>query len=173
MSRSQTHVASRGSSHKRNQCQRAHSTLRLRSLSTVIASPLKIGFQPTFDSAVLFSLPLRDFGFSSPVIVIVKRYFNICAKLSLTLQFFLFFLFFCFVFFFFFFSISFFFSFYSCPCLFVRFPLLYQGFKGSAERQILAFVGGSLPFFFKNQGLEGQGYDDPSLSWGWSFGHPR
>ena len=35
-------MASRGSSHKRNQCQRAHSTLRLRSLSTVIASSLKI-----------------------------------------------------------------------------------------------------------------------------------
>ena len=49
----------------------------LRSLSTVIASPLKIGFQPTFDSAVLISLPLRDFGFSSPVIVIVKSYFDI------------------------------------------------------------------------------------------------
>ena len=59
------------------QCQRALHSFRLRSLSTVIASPLKIGFQPTFDSAVLISLPLRDFGFSSPVIVIVKNYFGI------------------------------------------------------------------------------------------------
>ena len=37
----------------------------------------KSRFQPTFDSAVLLSLPLRDFGFSSPVIVIVKIHFII------------------------------------------------------------------------------------------------
>ena len=53
----------------------AHSELR--SLSTVIASSLKIRFQPTFDLAVLISLPLRDFGFSSPVIVIVEIHFDI------------------------------------------------------------------------------------------------
>ena len=45
----------------------------LRSLSTVIASSLKIGFHPPFDLGVFFSLPLRDFGFSSLVIVIVKN----------------------------------------------------------------------------------------------------
>ena len=37
----------------------------------------KSRFQPTFDLAVLLSLPLRDFGFSSPVIIIVKIHFII------------------------------------------------------------------------------------------------
>ena len=44
-----------------------------RSLSTVIASSLKIGFQAPFDSACLHFTPILGFVFhSSPVIVIVK-----------------------------------------------------------------------------------------------------
>ena len=37
----------------------------------------KFGFHPPFDLGVFFSLPLRDFGFSSSVIVIVKIHFDI------------------------------------------------------------------------------------------------
>ena len=50
----------------------------LRSLSTVIASSLKIGFQASFDSACPhFTLFLGFVFHSSPVIVIVKDYFYI------------------------------------------------------------------------------------------------
>ena len=74
-------VASRGSSQKAEWL-RAHSTHSVvRSLSTVIASSPKIGFHPPFDLGVLLSLPLRDFGFSSLVIVIVKSYSDIFRKL--------------------------------------------------------------------------------------------
>ena len=45
------------------------------------------------------------------------------------------------------------------------FSLFSKDFKGSAERKILAFFGGSSLFLAKKQGLEGQGYLAPPFSW--------
>ena len=44
----------------------------------------------------------------------------------------------------------------------MRFSLLFQGFKGSVEREILVFFGVSLFFFLQKQGLEGQGSVPPN-----------
>ena len=78
VSNSDINMASRGSSQKDVFSVTGPSLpLRLRSSSTVIASSPKIGFHPPFDLGVLLSLPLRDFGFSSLVIVIVKSYSDI------------------------------------------------------------------------------------------------
>ena len=72
-----TVTASRGSSQKVFQCQRALHSFRRDHYLIVIASSPKIGSHPPFDLGVFFSLHLRDFGFSSPVIVIVKIHFDI------------------------------------------------------------------------------------------------
>ena len=72
-------TASRGSSEKMCSVSEVTSTLRLRSLSTVIASPLKIfDFRHRLILPVFISLSSLDLCFhSSPVIVIVKIHFGI------------------------------------------------------------------------------------------------
>ena len=67
-----TVMASRGSS-QRGQCQRAHSTLRTKiSISPSPHHLSKLDFRHHLIPPVLISLPLKDFGHSSPVIVMVK-----------------------------------------------------------------------------------------------------
>ena len=74
---SMSHTASRGSSQKL-QCHRALQHIQKSDHYLIdIASSPKIGFHPPFDLGVFISFPLRDFGFSSPVIVIVKIHFDI------------------------------------------------------------------------------------------------
>ena len=75
VSRSKDHVASHGSSQKMCVSVKGSAFSTQIIISSTLYHLSKIRFQPTFDSAVFISLPLRDFGFSSPVIVIVKIQF--------------------------------------------------------------------------------------------------
>ena len=77
--RSRDHImASRGSRQKGVQCQRALHSLRTQIIiSSTLHHLQKFDFRHHLILPVFISLPLRDFGFSSPVIVIVKIHFDI------------------------------------------------------------------------------------------------